>query len=269
MSLYTLKFNSSDEPSDEHNDLFILSDNEIDENNLISEIPKPIVSENETSKPIINKNLSTSINIKPNDEILIPKKIEVPKPIIINYPIYLIQREQKIKFNGIRTFFRFNLLQQRYFSAKLKTRNTNYIPIVSGDEIHLSGPAEAVIITGNDGKDFSLRNKSHTGHEILTIRYFEISKSIRKMLITFFDRNENCPKTLKSRMVNNLPFLNFEGRYVIQSIKNAILFNEENGPNLLFLRKTGKNALEIEAKFDINPLFLFAIGISSFICSIM
>ncbi|OHT02159.1 hypothetical protein TRFO_30866 [Tritrichomonas foetus] len=59
--------------------------------------------------------------------------------------------------------------------------------------------------------------------------------------------------------------LDFNGRFVIRSNKNAILM-EDNGKIHFIVKKTGKNDLEIEAYSTINPMYSIFIGISEWMC---
>ena len=59
--------------------------------------------------------------------------------------------------------------------------------------------------------------------------------------------------------------LNFNGKYVLASQKNAIILDENSKP-VIMIRKVQKTILQIEVIHCIEPIYLFALGIASFIC---
>lgn len=59
--------------------------------------------------------------------------------------------------------------------------------------------------------------------------------------------------------------LNFNGKYVLASQKNAIILDENSKP-VVMVRKVQKTILQIEVIRNMDPVQLFALGIASFIC---
>lgn len=59
--------------------------------------------------------------------------------------------------------------------------------------------------------------------------------------------------------------LNFGKKFVINSIKNAIIV-DENAKRSLLIRKIEKEQLQVDSYRKYKPIFLFAFAIASFIC---
>ena len=59
--------------------------------------------------------------------------------------------------------------------------------------------------------------------------------------------------------------MSFRGKYLVVSQKNAIILNENSKP-VIIIRKILKRVLQIELIQNIDPIYMFAFGIASFIC---
>ncbi|KAK8895801.1 hypothetical protein M9Y10_013686 [Tritrichomonas musculus] len=277
-------------------DIFTIGENEqsdqLDLDDTRSKVKKTqINNNNDTQNNNTNQNNfqkqesdgDTPINVKPPPRQSLPVQIEPQnstelqehQQIKPENPIYLIKRETKAHLNGRRIFFNFYIGDQQVYTAKCKTKNSDHVYIMKGNDAHLSSTADAIMLIGNDGSDFSLRKKEDLGEEILTIRILPpktTADTSRKMTISFFSPLEGTPKKIFAKS----PGLNpdgkiehdFEGRFAVESIKNAVLVSKLEGPSLMFIRKTGKDAIEIEAKFKHEDLWIFSIGIASFMSKV-
>lgn len=195
-----------------------------------------------------------------------------------SWPIYLITREKKMQINGRRILFTFNEGSRHIYSAKCKGKNPHHVYIKHGenpDKIDNGDTADAIIMIGNEGTDFSLRKSSNSSNEIMTIRITPARTSAdtaRKMSVIFFEPRDGAPARLMSKNPclnpDGKPEHDFEGRFAIDSVKNAVLVDKTKGPSLMFIRKTGKMAIEIEARFEHEDLWIFAIGIASFLSKV-
>lgn len=208
-----------------------------------------------------------------NDPILSTKSLENQENPQI--AIYLITREKKTHINGTRLFFNFFVNEQHIYTAKCKTKKAHHVYIMKGDNAHLGSEADAIILIGNKSSDFSLREKRDLGSEILTIRILPprtTADTSRKMTVSFFSPLNGTPK----KIFTKCPGLNhngkiehdFEGKFAIESIKNAVLVAKHDGPKMMFIRKTGDDSIEIEAYFKHVELWIFAIGIASFLSKV-
>lgn len=187
--------------------------------------------------------------------------------------IFRIARKVVMSLTGRQTFFDFYLLSERIYSAKYK-HGKEMIPIIKGTDSNFDGPMDSCVILGNKASDFDLRRKSKTGVEILAMRFYPSTKEDphRRFVVTFFSPLENAPLRLFSRqptVYNNgkLTF-DFGGRFHHISVKNAILYEKKSSDDLLWIRKTGVDVLEIETAFPVEPLAVFGIGIGSFVTDV-
>ncbi|OHS94470.1 hypothetical protein TRFO_11083 [Tritrichomonas foetus] len=207
------------------------------------------------------------------DYSVIQKPKALPIPIRTDtWPTYLITRESKMHLNGKRIFFSFFDGNKQIYAAKCKSKNAESVFIMKGKQVHLGETADAIILVGNEGSDFSLRKSSNSGDEIITVRIVPPktpADTARKMAVTFFMPKDGTP----ARITSKNPGLNpdgkvehdFEGHFAVSSMKNAVLVAKANGPNLVLIRKTGPDAIEIDVRFEHEDLWIFAIGIASFL----
>lgn len=212
---------------------------------------------------------SLPVHLPPQEE------VESKQPTKPDFPIYLIKREKKTHLNGRRIFFNFYLGEQQIYTAKCKTKTAHHVYIAKGNEAHLKSTSDAVILVGNDSSDFSLRKQEDLGNEILTVRILPPKTSAdktRRMTISFFNPLEGTPNKVFSKNPNLNPDgkveHDFQGRFSIESVKNAVLVSKIEGQNMLYIRKTGSNEIEIEPKFKHDMLWIFAIGIASFMSKV-
>lgn len=223
-------------------------------------LPKEVTTPNQS--PL---KLSLSDNLSPKSS----ENLET------QYPIYLIKREKKTHLNGQRLFFNLYIGNQQIYTAKCKTKSAHHVYIMKGTDVHLGSTADALILIGNDSSDFSLRKKKDLGAEIMTIRILPprtTADTSRKMTVSFFAPLEGTPNKIYTKS----PGLNqegkiehdFEGKFAIESIKNAVLVAKPEGPKMMFIRKIGENSIEIEARFEHEDLWIFAIGIASFLSKV-
>lgn len=215
---------------------------------------------------------SSTIN-SPNSPSAIPSdNLESQKQQDSQELLYLVTREKKTHLNGRRLFFHLYIGSELIYTAKCKTKSAHHVYIMKGDDAHLGSDADALILIGNDSSDFSLRKKKNLGSEVMTVRILPpktTSDTTRKMTVSFFTPFEGTP----AKIFTKKPCLNpngkiehdFEGKFAIESIKNAVLVAKHDGPKMMSIRKTGEDSLEIEPKFEHEDLWIFAIGIASFL----
>ncbi|OHT12220.1 hypothetical protein TRFO_18133 [Tritrichomonas foetus] len=218
--------------------------------------PNKEMKENQTiekddSKKLIVQKPENDENIKTENDIQVWKK-------------YTVTREKKAHLNGRRLFFSLFDENKILYAAKTKTKNSKTINIKKGSEAHLSAKSDAIILVGNEGRNFSLRNKSNTGEEIITIKVSppkNKSNEIRKMTINFFEPMKDTPLVLTS----NYSKMKKDHNFKIKSIKNNILTEKGKDQNKLIIRRSNDNDLEIEIGFMHDELWAFAFGIASFL----
>lgn len=186
--------------------------------------------------------------------------------------LYLITREKKTHLNGRRLFFHLYNGSELIYTAKCKTKSAHHVYIMKGNDAHLGSDADALILIGNDSSDFSLRKKKNLGSEVMTVRILPpktTADTTRKMTVSFFTPFDGTPAKIFTKKPclspNGKIEHDFEGKFAIESIKNAVLVAKHNGPKMMSIRKTGEDSLEIEPKFEHEDLWIFAIGIASFL----
>lgn len=240
-------------------------------------------TENESTKPNIENEVKTDQKEqKPQENQTNEIKrvqqpellIYVPRPSISDskakeQPMYRISREKKTGLLGATYTFRFYMLSEFILSAIYK-KGADTINIIKEG----SSDVDACISIGNKTQDFSLRLGSKTGDEVLSIRFYpkEGKNLARRMSVSFFIKKEGNPAKLFSRQptesVQGHLTYNFNGRFHIQSVKNAVLFEKKGDPDLFWIRKIANEVIELQAAFPLEPLSMFAIGLASFITEI-
>ena len=243
-----------------------------EQNTIILPFNSEIDQKNQENVPIKSEKVDIPLIIEKKEPLKCFQPIPVPVKKKSN-PIYRMARESSINFRGKRTFFTFFNLSEQLFTAKYKSGN-DIIPIAKGSSVHVDGPMDACIIIGNKEMDFALRLNSKNGDEIFTVRFSppDVDEIHRKMICNFFQNIQGYPTRLFSRQptVESLGKFTFDfgGRFHLNSVKNAVLYEKKKLDNLVWIRKTGENVLEIEVSIDLDPLIIFTMGISSFITPI-
>lgn len=211
---------------------------------------------------------NTKVNDDPNHKII--SKSQTNKPSRFEYKDtflqYLINRQIKISIKGKSYHFSFLQDQSITYNAFAQTRSSNFIYFQKNDPFSSDSLNNAVLVQGNDGKDFTLRTKPKGGHEIFTIRFSPIKseQSVREMVITFFEFKHVIK--FKSNLKEHAT--DISGSSIIPSVKNAIIVDNHNSNTVIRIQKVRKNQLMIESILVCDPLWIFAIGISSFLSQV-
>lgn len=229
--------------------------------------PKEQINEEEINEDVFMlKDSPTTSPVKPAPQpVLTRKLVAIPKKIVTS-PTYVVMREKR----GLGKSLLFTLREGKtvHFNAKAKKSS---VRIWAAGKDANANPDYAMAIS-NDEKEFSLMKSSAASEEIMLVRYTSAKLPVdnaRKVSVFFNVVKDGSPTRLSSRN----PKLNpdgkaqhdFGGRFAIDSIKNAILVGTTDGPPLVMIRKAGKDVLEIDVKFPHEVLWMFAIGISSFL----
>ena len=187
-----------------------------------------------------------------------------------NWSIYLIKRKKFTNIKGIRIFFTFEENSKQLFAAKCKSNSPSKIYIVQGTDVHLSSKPDALIIVENNEKNFLLEETE--GERVMAARFAAPkwpSDTARKVEVEFLKPKQGTPNILKSKNPplnpDGKPTYDFEGHFAFESVKNAVLYEKEDGPKMMLIRKVGDDAIEVEARFEHEPVWIFAVGIASFL----
>jgi hypothetical protein len=206
---------------------------------------------------------------------------QLPRPVVRATPVatalskmYVLKRSQKKHLNGKSIFFSIEDGPTKLFSAKFKRQR---VRICAGERVpRLSEESDAIMIVGKDCADFSFRETA-VSMEAMTLKFMSPANPAeiaRKLDVSFHVDIEGLPGR---KLISKNPKLNaegkvvhdFEGRFAIDSVKNAVLAATVDGPPMLCIRKAGNDVLEMEARFPIEPKWIFAIGIASFLTKVM
>lgn len=119
--------------------------------------------------------------------------------------------------------------------------------------------------TGQMSVSSANKTTSNIPKHIMVIKFtiprdhFDGTRKVHIALLTKTD----VPSPLVSLPVTSIS--GYEGRYMIYSIKNSIIVDEKTKTPIITIRKTGSKELEIDTHFDLPPLWLFGLGIASFL----
>ncbi|OHS93262.1 hypothetical protein TRFO_40417 [Tritrichomonas foetus] len=268
MSLFNISFDTdSDSKSDSKRN-----------NDAIKKIP------NQTPKPKTEENKSVSNSdqnmskksprtptrtvryVTKEDEILsTPKK---PVPLAPDGLITIkIVREKRTKIGGTRLYFTGYQNSDHLYLAKAKKQNSKLIPITDSNKIHLRNKERslAMLEMDNENSDFLLYENGPVKHHLMVVK-FNAPKlefdGMRKMHITFIGHTDLPSPVVSLPLTSVAPY---EGRYMMYSIKNAVLVDDSTKTPIITIRKTKSKQLEIDTHFDIPKLWLFGLGIASFL----
>lgn len=201
--------------------------------------------------------------------------VAIPQPPPIVETTYAITRTNKVSLKGSSYTFHFLKQDNIIYSSKCKGRNPSKpMPIVAGEEVHLSKPGDFYLIPEKSSTIFELRKESITGPLISTSHIMHNVHNLmmpRTVMISITEESGLPTTTLitrKPKLNRNGTFtLHFHNRFTIPSEKNAIFINQAlgtNGPDVLSIRKIGKATLEIISDVKIPDYLVFAIGLTMF-----
>ena len=181
------------------------------------------------------------------------------------FQTYTIQKDVVKHFVGKSTFFRLVFNGKTLYTAKYKKGN-DVIPIMEGEDAHMSGKPDYVIIRDDSECDFSLKEKSQTGLELFSIRYYaHFGDGTRSIVLTFIKPINGIPvKVYSIDYTTERKYNNFK----IKSIKNAVFRPTRKKLPVIFIRKIEKNQIEISTKYELEAAYVMALGVSTFVCKL-
>lgn len=178
----------------------------------------------------------------------------------------VITRKKVTKINGIRHYFYYKQDGEENLIAKAKTFYSDKIPITVGDDIHLSSSN----FIGEVHQDyhhshFALVTRESNPDTVMDVDFQLPRQKLdgdRKTRV-FFIFEPLYPSPLINAPITDDPAFGDVNRQI--SIKNCILKDEKTDHQLIIIRKTEKNTLEITSKLNIIPICMFALGIAAFL----
>jgi len=184
-----------------------------DETNLFNW--NPIRQNANESEPVVVRPPSSPKTINRNDVLKAAPLNSAPVPDS-NYIRMEAYTETKFSLKGKRVFFRFLVNGVPEYSAKIKGNTKDgRVFIDKGNDPHFSNSAhEAIMIIANNVTDISLREKSSTGIEHVTVRYSPA--------------NDHNPQKLDS-FLHNVPRHNYTTKVISKITDESFLLQNEQG----------------------------------------
>lgn len=188
------------------------------------------------------------------------------------------RRETSIGW-GKRYIFRlFGKENTLLMTAKAKGFSIDTLVIETGSEAHLSSKTpNSIIMCNNPRTCFRL----FMNGDINQTKTTNFSDQTYSSEMFFEATNDMIPRTslltippLDMKLNNLSPTFNknkntwqlkFDGRFVIRSKRNQIMIKED-GSVAMIIKKITKNSLEIEIFIDLNPIYIFFVAISEWLC---
>lgn len=163
--------------------------------------------------------------------------------------------------------FSFESKNNSILYAKSRGPTNNCVYISSNQDIHIkSKQYEYVLFVMNRSKKYVLK-EINSDEELMIIHMdddYGVEYGPRKIQLFWPKDNLKHVSRIPNRN-KDVWSLNFGKKFVIKSIKNAIIL-DENAKRSLLIRKIEKEQLQVEAYRKYKPIFLFAFAIASFIC---
>lgn len=225
----------------------------------------------EESKPVIDTE-NTIIEEKKSNNYQISYKYSYTGILVT----YRIIRKKVRHIYGNSILFTFFKGETQLFSSKFISKY-NYIPITDELECHFKETVPiALLIVDYHLDQFSLRKESVTGCEIASIKFSissEVRARYRRMITYIYADNDakSCYRFSSSTptgLQNEYPFYDFEGRRCLGSIKNNILHEQTKKKPCFYFRKIDDDIVDVDVRCDVDPIFIFAMGIANFISKI-
>lgn len=204
------------------------------------------------------ENVKNNCNGKPKNN----KKAEKEKSKKIKSVIYSVQIENHSTKCSV---YRCSMNGEVLFTAKRKDQD---IYIGKGDDVHIANDSNHV---ARIYQDKASNNFIFIDHDQYVLKYVDSGKpNTKSVAITFPYKDRQIvwtPKTPKYNALKNKYYLNYHGEYhhhPLHSRRNIVLQNPD-GHSTFIARKMEEQLFELEALPVINPLLIFAIGLSDII----
>lgn len=187
-----------------------------------------------------------------------------------------LYRVHRVKNTNItqRLIFQVFKKNECLLTAKGKSVVINMLRVQKGDESHLSATQfyATIKINGWLQKRFELFNGSGEQGEpkmVLDMNPGSASTTRTTTVVSIDDENLQKFFPIHSRdpIYNEQKGtwqLDFLGKFVLRSVKNAII-DGKNHSRLLTIRKTTQEDLELETTVEMDPLYILVFGVAAFI----
>lgn len=221
---------------------------------------------------------------------------EIHRPCALLQKVYKVVETRVLPLSKMELRYKFYKLDgngslNQMFTAKCKIRENSPVYINSGTEAHYRYPEGVMLVDKKKNALFSLRTNADFEREILAIKYRKSDSVTHFSRVIQIDFNLSglqltqssslpstlsetnmkpsfypTPKQLRTRAIEFKDMFPADCHpFTVKSSKNAILSENSIGPSFLIFRKVENHALEIETRFEHDPMWMCAIGISSFL----
>ncbi|OHT16634.1 hypothetical protein TRFO_13058 [Tritrichomonas foetus] len=216
-------------------------------------------------------------------------------------PHFITFRSIRLKV-GSKFTFQFTLDEEELYFVKLKNKHqTIPIPIGIGKEVHYSGKNRFILTPSKGFQQFVLTDN---GTEVFTAQFENITSSQKNEAKSKTDEKNDdkkdsdesssgknsqnpikgFPKRITAKwkpkdgdeinVVSKPPelsetgeyVLDFDGRFAVPSIKNAIFEDKNTGETLMMFRRLDEWEMNCEAVRSMPDIFVFALLISVNVC---
>lgn len=183
-------------------------------------------------------------------------------------------KTKKISLKGTRIHFQLYLLGKAIFHSKIKANQKGPIYFMRGGNSHIQiQNPDFIIATKQNFSHFSLYAGNSTENEILTI-HFQSSNEKSKPRSSKIDFLQ--VPTFISKLQSREPTRSTNGEWIIdlcgantkKSIKTCVYTNSENVPYIIITKTLGSD-LNIDVHQKISKEFVFAIGMATYLCTII
>lgn len=252
----------------------VSNDNKLEEIDNIKVNEKAISDESLSYDDTINT--TTNLANENNDQnINYPDRIDVDNNIDekkddINakyYASYFCSRTPKL---DMKSPYHFTLgkRDEIFFYAKTKGLFSSHVYISSNENLNIKEKRyDYVLKITKNRSHFTLRKANDKTDLLIMIFDNDYGKEYgpRKISMEWPQTNLKFLSRIPRKTESGNWELNFNGKYVLSSQKNAIILNENSKPTIM-IRKIKKQILQIEVIQNLELIYIFAVGVASFIC---
>ncbi|OHT10278.1 hypothetical protein TRFO_04310 [Tritrichomonas foetus] len=285
--------NQSKSVANHQKNVFHLSENSQDSDGQGNENEANIINESNqpNAEKIDNKNTENELNendkketeneefeeddektekqIGPNTYEETSVSIEGKSEINENYAAYFITRVVKINLRSPLEFI-FKTENGILFFSKSTGLFTDHIYISTNADINIKEKKYDYVVIVSKNRTHFVLQKVDDARNLLVIDFndeYGDEYGPRKIEIVWPETNKKLISRIPKRSASGSWQLNFSGKYVLLSQKNAIMLDENNKPVIL-VRKIEKQVLELEVNQHFEPIDICTFAIASFVCPI-
>lgn len=223
-----------------------------------NELTNPNITENKMNSEDLSSSSINQNQLNRNNGVIVQNSL----------PIYRCHREIS-KIAGRPINFKFYRSDKQIMTAVAKGFKHDKVEIFT-DGVFVSKMQMKSL--KSKSVDFDLFKESEDQIEA-EIKFTHSDKSLpREVSIRVYNPSIGLPHKIESVKPKYNKFkkfwqMDFKGKFVLRSIKNTILCDDQLN-KLIYVRKTAKDNLDIDILEEVDEIFIFSFAISSFLCKI-